>query len=93
MGGINLDRHGNKILVLILLLAIFLRFYDLGINPGWYSDEGSYMDISWNLANGELRVFALDNPFVPHPPLFFIIGGILLKFLGNDIVVLKKLYI
>lgn len=81
----------NLVLFFIFVLAFILRFWNLEAVPEWHWDEGVNMNISWNLVNGRLLWFSLFYVFVPHPPLFFIILGILLKIFGNDILVLRAL--
>ncbi|MCX5713324.1 MAG: glycosyltransferase family 39 protein, partial [Candidatus Omnitrophica bacterium] len=49
------------------------------------------MNIAWNLIHGNLLWFNLKYAFVPHPPLFFIIVGMLLKTFGNDLIVIRSL--
>ena len=80
-----------KILLLILLLGITFRIWNLETIPHWYWDEGVNMNIAWNLANGKMQWFCLSYPFVPHPPLFFIIAAFTLKLLGNELLVLRGL--
>lgn len=79
------------ILLIIIVSSIFLRFWNLGSIPHWDWDEGVNMDISWNLINGRLQWGCLSYPFVPHPPFFFMVTGLLLKFFGNDLIVLRAL--
>ena len=85
-----MDRN-FKILSLILLLGIIFRIWNLEVIPHWYWDEGVNMNIAWNLANGRMQWFSLSYPFVPHPPLFFIIAAVMLKFFGNQLLVLRGL--
>jgi len=85
------DKSITTAFLLIIMLSIFLRFWDLEIIPRWYSDEGTELNIAWNLVNGHIRMFAITYTFVPHPPLFFIVAGIGLKIFGNELVVLRML--
>jgi len=77
-------------ILLILTIALSFRLPNLERIPHWYWDEGVNMNIAWNLVNGKALWFSLEYPFVPHPPMFFIIGGILLRF-GNELVVMRAL--
>lgn len=45
---------------------------DLAANPGWYTDEGTQLDIARHLRAGESRYLALAGPtlLVARPPLF-----------------------
>lgn len=76
---------------IILLIALALRLPNLERIPYWYWDEGVNMNIAWNLVNGRALWFSLKFPFMPHPPLFFMMGGILLKIFGNELVVMRAL--
>jgi 4-amino-4-deoxy-L-arabinose transferase-like glycosyltransferase len=84
-------RKNLWVLLLILLLGTTFRVWNIETVPHWYWDEGVNMNIAWNLVNGKMLWFSLQYPFVPHPPLFFIISGAFLKFLGNQLVVLRAL--
>jgi len=76
---------------IILLIALALRLPNLERIPYWYWDEGVNMNIAWNLVNGRALWFSLKFPFMPHPPLFFMAGGILLKIFGNELIVMRTL--
>jgi len=77
--------------LLILILAILLRIYNLEVIPHWFWDEGVNMHYSWNIVHGKLQWFCLSYAFVPHPPLYLLISGILLKIFGNNLIVLRGL--
>ncbi len=83
----------NPWIIFLLILSIggILRTWDLGVIPSWDYDEGVNVNIAWNLAHGKLSWFNLEYTFVPHPPLFFIASGALLKIFGNDLLVLRAL--
>jgi hypothetical protein len=49
------------LLVLILVIAAYVRFANLGQNPGWYTDEGSDMDIALHLSHGEIRYMSIND--------------------------------
>jgi len=76
---------------IILFIALALRLPNLEAIPYWYWDEGVNMNIAWNLVNGRALWFSLKYPFMPHPPLFFMMGGILLEIFGNELVVMRTL--
>ncbi|MBI4790105.1 MAG: glycosyltransferase family 39 protein [Chloroflexi bacterium] len=58
--------------VLLFALAVYLRVNNLAWNPGWYSDEGSDLNIARNLAEGRLQYFALGGtPLVAARVPFF----------------------
>ena len=84
-------RNHRLCLTLILLLQILFLFSNIPDIPRWYWDDGINMEIAWNLANGEMRAYSITYPFMPHPPLFFIVLAALLKIFGNELVVLRCL--
>jgi hypothetical protein len=45
----------------ILGLAAYLRLANLPDNPGWFTDEGTHLNIAQHLAQGEVRYFALNQ--------------------------------
>lgn len=51
-------------LLLILLLAAYLRLTNIAVNPGWYADEGTHLDIARHLLNGEIRYLAVNRSFL-----------------------------
>lgn len=79
----------NKKLLMVLLIGLLFRFYSLGVIPYWHWDEGVNMNLSWNIIHGKALLFTLRYPFVPHPPLFYLIVGALLKLFGNELIVLR----
>jgi hypothetical protein len=50
-----------SLLVLILCLAAYLRLAQLAGNPGWYSDEGTEVDIAAHWLKGETQYLALNQ--------------------------------
>lgn len=79
------------LLSLILLLQGALLFTSLEDRPHWYNDDGVNMDLAWNMANGEARLYAIKYSFIPHPPLFFTVLAVLLKAFGNRLIVSRSL--
>lgn len=78
------------ILILILFLGIFLRFYNLKLAPGWWPDEGVYLNIANNLLHGKAQMFAFSYPFIPHPPLFFLISALFIKYIGFSLLAIRS---
>ena len=52
-------------LVAILVVGASLRFINLAENPGWYSDEGTHLDIAHHLAQGRAAALRSSNAHVP----------------------------
>lgn len=49
------------LLLLILGLAAYLRLATVGHNPGWYSDEGTHLDIARFMASGRVQYLAITQ--------------------------------
>lgn len=69
------------LLFLIVFGAAYLRFVNLAGNPGWYTDEGTHLEIAKQLLNGQTRYFAINQSILifSRPPIF----GRLLAFCGS----------
>jgi hypothetical protein len=48
-------------LACILALAAYLRLVNLADNPGWYTDEGTHLDIARQLLAGQVQYLALNQ--------------------------------
>ena len=48
----------------ITLLAACLRGVNLATNPGWYTDEGTHLDIARNLIAGRVQYLAIDQSWL-----------------------------
>jgi hypothetical protein len=75
----------------VLGLCIFLHAYRLSAAPGWDAQEGYNLDIAWNLAHGNLRLFALTSAFAQHPPLFYLQLVLAIRIFGYGIVAVRAL--
>lgn len=73
--------------LLIFAALIWLRFSQLGTNPGWYSDEGSNMDQARNLAAGHWQYYALGGTplLAGRAPLFYFFLNLGFQVWGYDI--------
>ncbi|MEE9572815.1 MAG: glycosyltransferase family 39 protein [Candidatus Neomarinimicrobiota bacterium] len=56
----------------VISCAAYLRFVNLAENPGWYSDEGTMVDIANNLLEGRIQYFAINQStlLVARMPIF-----------------------
>jgi 4-amino-4-deoxy-L-arabinose transferase-like glycosyltransferase len=81
------------VLIFIFALAAYFRFVNLRANPGWYTDEGEFIEYARNLANGHWEAFGLVNSpmLIQRPPLFLYVLALLFKIFGTDILVLRTL--
>ncbi|VVB54755.1 Dolichyl-phosphate-mannose-protein mannosyltransferase [uncultured archaeon] len=77
----------DRRLLVVLLLALVLRTVNVETIPYWHWDEGVNLHLAWNLAHGESRWFALAYRWVPHPPLYFMVLGLVLRLAGYTILV------
>lgn len=48
-------------LVLILILAAYLRLTNVGDNPGWYTDEATHVDIARHLMDGRIQYMLINQ--------------------------------
>ena len=60
------------VLSLLLGLAAYLRLTHLAHNPGWYTDEGTHLNIAQNLLQGRVQYMAISQStlLVARMPLF-----------------------
>jgi 4-amino-4-deoxy-L-arabinose transferase-like glycosyltransferase len=47
-----------------LLLAAYLRLANVAANPGWYTDEGTHLDIARHLLRGEVQYLAVNQSWL-----------------------------
>lgn len=70
----NTDRRLVDLVALggILLLAAYLRLANVTDNPGWYTDEGTHLELAQNLAAGKIQYFAVGESLMitARQPLF-----------------------
>ncbi|NTU61855.1 MAG: glycosyltransferase family 39 protein [Chloroflexi bacterium] len=65
-------------LTLILLLAAYLRLANVAVNPAWYTDEGTHLDIVRHLLQGQVQYLAVNQSWLlfSRLPLFeFLLSG------------------
>jgi 4-amino-4-deoxy-L-arabinose transferase-like glycosyltransferase len=48
-------------LITILIFATYLRWKNVGVDPGWYTDEGTHLEIARHWLNGEQRYLAIGQ--------------------------------
>ncbi|MBN1476738.1 glycosyltransferase family 39 protein, partial [Candidatus Sumerlaeota bacterium] len=73
-------------LAVTLLLGAALRLRNLTSSPGWFRDEGVYMEVAWNAAHGEARLGPINHtwvsPFQTIPPLYPLASGAWMRTIG-----------
>ncbi|MGB8252529.1 MAG: hypothetical protein WCF08_04895, partial [Anaerolineaceae bacterium] len=59
-------------MLLIVMLAGLVRYTNLENNPGWYTDEGTLIDIAQHINKGEIQYMAVTDSVLMfgRPPLF-----------------------
>ncbi len=72
--------NSNKVLILIILIVILLRF--LWIGTLIERDEGTFGQIAWRMTEGEMLY---KNVFGVHPPGIYIIYNVGIELFGNSI--------
>lgn len=64
---------------LLLALGLYLRGVNLATNPGWYSDEGTHLEIARRLLDGDWAYLAVADSVLlfGRPPLFeWLLAGV-----------------
>jgi hypothetical protein len=51
-------------LLLILILAGYLRLAQVATNPAWYTDEGTHLDIARHLLHGRVQYLAINQSWL-----------------------------
>ncbi len=79
------------LLLIILILAAYLRFTNLPNNPAWYTDEGTHLSIAHHLMQGEIRYFAVTDSMLvfARPPLFHACLAVISTIFGEGIATLR----
>ncbi len=79
------------LLALMLLFGAYVRLTHLADNPGWDADEGYNLNIAVNLAAGKAQMLAMQYAFVQHPPFFYVLGVLLIRFWTHNLIALRAL--
>jgi hypothetical protein len=80
-------------LVLVLVLASYLRLVKNVDNPGWYADEGTHIIIAQNLASGNIQYMAMGQSTLLFAklPLFEMLLALILRLGGSGMGALRTL--
>lgn len=77
--------------VALLALGVWFHVWRLAQTPGWDPQEGYNLDLAWNLLHGRLRLFALTQDFMQHPPLYYLQLALFIRIFGYTIVAVRAL--
>jgi hypothetical protein len=76
------------LLILVLLLSLFFRTKRIIDSPGWFRDEGLYLEVAHQIGKAKLQMGAVNITFVgtnmTHPPLYFIFANLFFKLAQPD---------
>ncbi len=77
--------------VVILVLAGYLRLENLSVNPGWYTDEGTNLIVAKNLLHGQMEYLGINQSTLlfARLPLFPFLVGRLFYIFGENLYVLR----
>ena len=80
-------------IVAIILLALYLRWENVGADPDWYTDEGTHLEIARHWLNGEQRYLAIGQStllFAKLPLFEWVLAGFIAVF-GKSMTTLRML--
>ena len=80
-------------LLAVLILAAYLRLANNGLTPGWYTDEGTHLEIARHWAQGRVQYLAINQSTLLFAklPLFEFILTALIRLHGVKITTLRTL--
>jgi hypothetical protein len=77
--------------VALAALCASFHLWRMAQTPGWDPQEGYNLDLAWNLLHGRLRLFALTQVFIQHPPLYYLQLALAIRIFGYGIVAARAL--
>jgi 4-amino-4-deoxy-L-arabinose transferase-like glycosyltransferase len=79
--------------LLIVALAAYLRLHHIADNPGWYTDEGTHLQIAQNLMHGRVQYLAVEGSVLlfARPPLFHLLLAGMMAVFGTSMHTLRTL--
>ncbi|MBN1899761.1 hypothetical protein JW926_00380 [Candidatus Sumerlaeota bacterium] len=76
------------LLFLVLISSLFLRTRRILDSPGWFRDEGLYLEVAQQIGKAKLQMGAVNITFVgtnmTHPPFYFICANLFFKLARPD---------
>lgn len=90
----DLKRLRQAIAGAVLFLAMLARLNSIDVNPGWFRDEGTYLEVARTIwSSGGARFGPLNvtfaSPFMTHPPLWFAASGAWITATGASLPMLR----
>ncbi|MFC1662690.1 glycosyltransferase family 39 protein [Patescibacteria group bacterium] len=86
--------RSNLIFIAIFIIAAALRLVYLSDTPPWYTDEGFYLNVSWEIIHGNYEIMGVGDwtfisPYFTTPPLYLYIIGLLSVVFGKTLLVTR----
>ncbi len=80
-------------LLIILAAAAYLRLFNVALTPGWYTDEGTHLEIARHLTAGRVQYFAITQSTLLFAklPLFELAFALVLRLGGDGMGALRSL--
>ena len=77
--------------IIVLISAGLLRYINISTNPGWYSDEGTLVEIAKNLMSGRFQYLALNKStlLAARLPLFPALMSVVFSITGVHITIMR----
>ncbi len=77
--------------IIVLISASLLRYINISTNPGWYSDEGTLVEIAKNLMSGRFQYLALNKStlIAARLPLFPALMSVVFSITGVHITIMR----
>lgn len=85
--------HHLLLLIFVILVASFVRIWNLESNPAWYTDEGTHIEIARHLINGKTQYLGIAESYLiaARLPLFEHLLAFWLRLTGVSMLSLRIL--
>lgn len=82
----------RPVILVLLALTLYISFdyrtSRIDYSPGWFRDEGTYLEIARHLSHAQIQLGAINvtfvGPYMTHPPVYFLLGSLYLKITRPD---------
>lgn len=81
------------LIILVLLIASFVRLWHIESSPAWYTDEGTHIEIARQLISGKVQYLGITDSFLiaARLPLFEHLLGLWFQYVGIGMFQLRVL--